>query len=307
MSLTKIKLSNMHPTALESLAGGGGGLDSAGVLNIFARSTLYLDSANDRIGIGRITPSTKLDIDGTVTATAFAGSLTGNVTGNADTVTNGVYTAGDQTIGGTKTFSSTISGSINGNAATATTASNTTSISSAVSSGYTWTGAQYFQSNQNTASGVNTAPLQAYSSSGGAIMAFHRSGVYAINMGLDNDNVFRIGGWSASANLFQMDMSGNLTMAGNVTSISDERQKTNIRNIPNALSLVQDMRGVFFDKDGKASVGVIAQEMENVLPEVVHTGEEYKSVAYGNVVGVLIEAIKQLKAEIDELKSSKQD
>ena len=55
-----------------------------------------------------------------ITATKFTGPLTGNVTGNADTVTNGVYTTGDQTIGGTKTFSSTISGSISGNAGTVT-------------------------------------------------------------------------------------------------------------------------------------------------------------------------------------------
>jgi hypothetical protein len=108
---------------------------------------------------------------------------------------------------------------ITGNAATASTASNTTSISSAVGSNFIWTGIQGFQSNQNT-SGSNP-PLQAYSTGGaGAIMAFHRAGAYAINMGLDSDNVFRIGGWSAGANRLQMDMSGNLTMAGSVTATS---------------------------------------------------------------------------------------
>ena len=110
--------------------------------------------------------------------------------------------------------------SITGNAATATTASNTTSISSAVGTGYTWTGVQYFQSNANTAASSGSAPLQAYSSSGGAIMSFHRAGQYAVNMGLDSDNVFRIGGWSAGANLLQMDMSGNLTMLGSVSATS---------------------------------------------------------------------------------------
>lgn len=94
---------------------------------------------------------------------------------------------------------------------------------------------------------------------------------------------------------------GNFTATGNVTAFSDERLKTNIRTIPNALSLVQEMRGVLFDKDGKAGVGVIAQEMENILPEVVHNGEEYKSVAYGNIVGVLIEAIKEQQRRIEDL------
>ena len=49
-------------------------------------------------------------------------------------------------------------------------------------------------------------------------MSFHRGGYYAINMGLDPDNVFRIGGWSASANRLQLDMSGNLTVAGSMTA-----------------------------------------------------------------------------------------
>lgn len=115
--------------------------------------------------------------------------------------------------------SGTWSIAISGNAETASTASNTTSISSAVGSGYTWTGLQYFQSNANTGSSFGV-PLQAYSSSGGAIMAFHRAGVYAVNMGLDSDNVFRIGGWSAGANRLQLDMSGNLTLAGAVSATS---------------------------------------------------------------------------------------
>ena len=96
---------------------------------------------------------------------------------------------------------------------------------------------------------------------------------------------------------------GNLTASGNVTAYSDERLKDNIRTVDNALNMVEDMRGVFYDKDGEAGVGVIAQEMQKVLPEAVNEEGEYLSVAYGNVVGVLIEAIKELKAEIEELKN----
>jgi hypothetical protein len=80
--------------------------------------------------------------------------------------------------------------------------------------------------------------------------------------------------------------------------------KSDIRTIPNALDKVSDMRGVYFTKDGEAGTGVIAQEIENILPEVVKDGE-YKSVAYGNMVGILIEAIKELKAEVEKLKESK--
>jgi hypothetical protein len=117
---------------------------------------------------------------------------------------------------------------ITGNAATATLAANTSSISSAVGGAYNWTGIQYFVSNRNTTS--DSPPLQAYSSNGsGAIMAFHRGGYYAVNMGLDSDNVFRIGGWSASPNRLQLDMSGNLTVSGALagTNFSGSSSGTN--------------------------------------------------------------------------------
>jgi hypothetical protein len=78
----------------------------------------------------------------------------------------------------------------------------------------TWTNTNLFRSNYNTASG-SSPPLQAYSdNASGAVMAFHRAGYYAVNMGLDSDNVMRIGGWSAAANRWQLDMSGNGTYAG---------------------------------------------------------------------------------------------
>ena len=69
------------------------------------------------------------------------------------------------------------------------------------------------------------------------------------------------------------------------------------------MDTVKALRGVTFEKDGKASLGVIAQEVQKVLPELVHEGDEYLSVAYSNMVGVLIEAIKEQQAQIDELKA----
>ena len=62
------------------------------------------------------------------------------------------------------------------------------------------------------------------------------------------------------------------------------------------------MRGVSFTKDDKKGSGVIAQELEKIAPELVSDNNEYKAVAYGNITGYLIEAIKDLKAEIEELK-----
>jgi len=138
--------------------------------------------------------------------------------------------------------------------------------------------------NQNTASGSN-APLQAYGTDSGAMMSFHRGGYYAINMGLDSDNVFRIGGWSAGANRLQMDMSGNLMMAGNVTAYSDERLKKDWEVLPTNFieKLSQVKVGTFtrIDSDER-QVGVSAQSLITFLPEAVQNDGEYLSVAYGN-------------------------
>ena len=100
-------------------------------------------------------------------------------------------------------------------------------------------------------------------------------------------------------------LNGDFTATGNVTAFSDARLKENVETIEGALEKVSQMRGVMYDKDGERGTGVIAQEMQQVMPEVVmDSGRgDYLSVAYGNIVGVLIESIKELKAEIEELKN----
>jgi hypothetical protein len=92
---------------------------------------------------------------------------------------------------------------------------------------------------------------------------------------------------------------GDITTTGNVTAFSDERLKENIQTLDG--KKVLQMRGVSFTKDGEAGSGVIAQELEKIAPELVRDGE-YKSVAYGNITGYLIEAVKEQQKEIDELK-----
>ena len=103
------------------------------------------------------------------------------------------------------------------------------------------------------------------------------------------------------------------------SSVSDERLKDNIKTIPNALDKVMQLRGVEFDwnatsRKGNHDIGVIAQEVEKVLPEIVKehtlcTGEftnnekEFKTVDYDKMIGVLIEAIKEQQVQIDELKT----
>jgi hypothetical protein len=109
-----------------------------------------------------------------------------------------------------------------------------------------------------------------------------------------------------------IDTAGNMTCAGNITAYSDIRLKENIATVTNALEKTLALRGVTYtllaDETKRRKIGVIAQEVQEVLPEVVlrfeeENGEEKLSVDYGNIVGLLIEAIKELKTELDELKS----
>jgi hypothetical protein len=97
---------------------------------------------------------------------------------------------------------------------------------------------------------------------------------------------------------YKLHVEGDIYASGDVIMFSDQRKKMNIEVIPNALAKVLQLRGVTFEKldDGdRRHSGIIAQEVEKVLPEVVYTAEDgMKSVAYGNMIGLLIESIKEL-------------
>jgi hypothetical protein len=118
---------------------------------------------------------------------------------------------------------------------------------------------------------------------------------------------------------------GNLYHTGSINSnhsFSDERLKENIVVIPNALEKISSLRGITFTRkdDGSVGTGLIAQELEKVLPEAVYKSktidslenddaEEWKAINYGNTVGLLVEAIKEqqvlieaLQKEVEELK-----
>ena len=141
--------------------------------------------------------------------------------------------------------------------------------------------------------------FQIYNSSGSGVCTheFFNSG----DVFFDGD--VGIGDTSPS---YELDVDGTIRATGDVIAYSDKRVKENIKTIDNALNKVDKLRGVEFNKIGedKKSIGVIAQEIEKVIPEVVREDDKgMKSVAYGNITGVLIEAIKELKAEIEVLKN----
>jgi hypothetical protein len=146
----------------------------------------------------------------------------------------------------------------------------------------------------NTSVGGQAGPQVLGTGGGGAVWTMHRPGAFGLNIGLDSDNVFRIGGWSASANRLQMDMSGNLTMAGNVTAYSDERLKKDWAPVAEDFveRLAKVKHGTYTRTDSEErQAGVSAQDWQKLLAETVLTSADgFLSVAYGNAA--LVAAVK---------------
>jgi hypothetical protein len=127
----------------------------------------------------------------------------------------------------------------------------------------------------------------------------------------DGDILFQgnDGGVGITALTLDMSEAGAATFNNNVTAYSDERLKENIVTIPDALAKVTAMRGVHYNRidTGRSHTGVVAQEIQKIAPELVLTADDEigtLSVDYGNITGYLIEAIKELKLEIETLKGN---
>ena len=248
------------------------------------------------------------DASGNFSAGTITAAFSGNVTGNAGTVTDGVYLSTTQTVSGRKTFTSSMAGG-----------------SLLVATG-------------------SLGPIELQTSGANAsLLTFHRAGSYASYFGLDTDNQFAVGGWSAGAALANMKVgsfgvgtaasgtAGEIRATNNITAYySDERLKDFIGKISNALEKVNSLNGYYYKENSKAKefgynndsvqVGVSAQEVEKILPEIVtlapidcatdsagktisKTGQNYKTVYYEKLIPLLIEAIKELSSEIEILKN----
>jgi len=143
---------------------------------------------------------------------------------------------------------------------------------------------------------------------------YKRDDVYVSNTGAIHAPTFigNLSGNLTSSNVSvsgQLSVSGAITSSGTITapnfnSLSDRRVKENIQPIDDALSKVDQLNGVTFKYiDGGKSVGLIAQDLEKVYPELVHeNSDQIKTVQYGNLIGLLVEAVKELKQEVTELK-----
>jgi len=97
---------------------------------------------------------------------------------------------------------------------------------------------------------------------------------------------------------YKIKVDGNIYVSGNVIGLSDINMKKNIEIIENPLDKINKLRGVYFNyinNDDRRQIGMIAQEVEKIIPEVVYmTNEDTKAIAYNNLIGLLIEGIKEL-------------
>jgi hypothetical protein len=167
---------------------------------------------------------------------------------------------------------------------------------------------------------------QSASSSAAAFMCFHRPGAYAAYFGIDTDNNFAVGGWSAGAALGLMKVgsfgvgtaasgvTGEIRATNNITGYySDKRLKNIISTIPDALDKVCSLSGYYYTENKKAKelgytndrvqIGLVTQEVEKVLPEIVTDapiGHGYKTLWYEKMVPVLVEAIKEQQGIIEK-------
>ena len=141
---------------------------------------------------------------------------------------------------------------------------------------------------------VGNVSATAYYGDGSNLTGFAGSGSQTLNTTLGLGNTSNLG------------MSVGVVTATDFNSASDINLKENIKTIENSLNTIEQLRGVTFNwkENQKPSLGVIAQEVQEILPELVNNGT-IKSVNYNGIIGVLIEAVKELKKEVEELKNTK--
>ena len=281
--------------------------------------TLHVDSANNRVGIGTTSPTANLHVSGSG-ARKIDITDTGGANTRISTASNNSYvgsTTNHPLLFITNDAERMRIDSSSGNVGVNTSSPNkifevtSNNLSAVKINGY------------SSSSGL---PLYTYSDSGGVGIctgdADSQSQGHANLLYLnDTDNSFNVylGNAGAVTQRLKLESDGDLHVDGNVvaysTTVSDIRLKKDIAPIEDAVTKVQQLNGCTFTylKDDRKSAGLIAQDVEKVLPsaviedEAVFHGEEgeiYKTVQYDQVIGLLVEAVKELSAKVEELENA---
>ena len=220
---------------------------------------------------------------GTVPSARLSGTYTITVNGrasiatNADTVTNGVYTT--QSYSNPSWISSLAYSKLTGAPAAITNTNQLTNGSGFVT-GTPWTSQGYL-----------TSAVTSVSAGNGLTGSITSTGTISMS-----------GSYSGS-----FSVTGSITAGGNVTAFSDRKLKDNLEKIGDALAKVRQITGYTYTRKdlcdkAKRHTGVIAQDVEVVLPEAVEEHNGIKGVAYGNMMGLVFEAIKELDDKLEEIK-----
>ena len=255
-----------------------------------------------------------------LTASSFSGALTGNVTGNVSGTAGGLTGTPDLTVGIVTATDLILSGdlTVNGTTTTLNTATlevedlnitvakNAGSSAAADGAGLTVAGASAtFNYSHSGTKWVANKSIEATSFIGDLTGDVTGNADTATTAGTVTT--------AAQTNITSLGTLTGLTVNGTVAatdfnSTSDITLKDNVSIIDNALEMINNLEGISWNwKDsGKASLGVSAQNVETVAPELVTTGD-HKAVNYNGLVGVLIEAVKSLSAEVETLKVTKSD
>ena len=236
---------------------------------------------SDNLGIGNTNPDSRLTVTGDgrftgiLTASQFIGIVSYSASSGISTNLNGGYVnATSLNVSGISTFGIISAGSTVGTSG---------QLLQSTGVGVTWvtfsSGATITDDNATNATYYPTYSTTA-------------SGSYTVA--------------GISSQRLQFNPSSGTLFATVFTSLSDESKKTNIQRITNGLEIVRQLEGVRYEwkETGQKSIGLIAQRLEEVIPElVVTTADDLKTVSYGNIVAVLIEAIKEQQIQIEELRN----
>ena len=304
--------------------------------------TYYVEG---NVGIGTMSPAQRLEVEGKVKVTGSSGKYESSIFFCENTGDGGAVYGKSSSNSGVYGYSTTGTG-VYGNSVSSYGmyghSTSGTGVYGSSSSGYAayFSGKGYFSGNV----GIGTeSPVTKLDINGDMNISNPGDGNVILNLGLERSWQFRqlgsgpgtaleLTSMSGSGNKnfvintagyvgigmtnpsYKLDVNGTIH-ANNVSEVSDARLKRDISSIDNALEKITSLRGINFkwideENDDNFQIGVIAQDVEDVFPEVVLTDEQgYKSVAYGKLVAPLIEAIKEqqeqieaLKKEIEELK-----
>lgn len=262
-----------------------------------------VSNGNVGIGTGTASPGYKLDVSGDIRANNAWLRTTGQTGWYNDTHFTGIYASGANAL-------STTNAIIFNMTEISCTSITTNNYNINAGTGTVFARKIDFGNNPG-GGGADNAYINYYVRSGEDC---------TLEIGIQNDGTDHIAlmpsgnvGIGTASPSYKLDVAGNIRATGtiygyDITATSDIRKKKDIEPIKNSLEMVNKLDGTYFKLidsiNNKRKMGLIAQDVKKIVPEVVFEDKEgFLSISYGSLVALLIESTKELKSEIDNLKS----